>query len=166
MNLAQFQTDLTVAICAAINRSRDRFLGDTLTCLALDIHPYHGFLNLCMRTSDDDADVPFIHNWKHSDFAECWGSLNWPEAMPISTAMEMAYVNLRKHCSDGNDSTLCWPFFIASARALQDKRIRSSLDGLVQSETFSFFIGDPDDNSSRINYCQLATALDLARIQI
>jgi len=78
--------------------------------------------------------------------------------------METSFQQLREYCPNGNDTTVAWPFFIMSARALMNDRVRQSFVGLSQSDQFILFVGDPDDHESGINYCELASALDKEQI--
>ena len=46
-----FTEDLVKGIIREIEQKRDDFSKEQLQCLAIDIHPWSGFLNLCMLST-------------------------------------------------------------------------------------------------------------------
>ena len=116
-----FTERLTTAIDAALGRSLELFNGEIVRCLALDIHPCNGFLNLCMRVSDDEPD--WLADWKYTSFAEAYGSANWPEGLVLAQYMEQ--VTERKYNENPNGDNLEYgrAFLICAVHAFEDSRI-------------------------------------------
>ena len=161
MDIEKLHSDLVSAITTALDKHRDVFESETIACLAIDIHPYNSFLSLCMRIDTDEQDVPWVSDWKYSQFANV---NNWPEGSELADRLRHAYEKLREiGPQSGSDGTFCWPFFMAAGRALNAPEVTQWLETLNQTTDFLCFVGDPDDmgrTDPPFNFCLLAQAFE------
>jgi hypothetical protein len=96
---ATFVRELASAIVAALQRNERRLAGKALDCLAIDVHPWSGFINLSARPAGDrhprrsERGVP-LADWELAHFAvahETSRSSAWPEARDLAARMEREY---------------------------------------------------------------------------
>lgn len=146
LNRRSFRAQLVRAITAALGRAAARFEDVTVDSLAIDVHPWSGFLNLSMRTTDDaqprmrDERV-LVADWTHSSFAvahEADPRRAWPEAASLATAMREAHEA---------DETVTELVYELCADAARDPRVWRALDRLYLGRGFCIAIPDVDQPS-------------------
>ena len=152
-DFGRFTEDLVKGITREIGKKRDEFSKEQLQCLAIDIHPWSGFLNLCMRVKGDKQDVPWVSDWKYTNSACGVSEESQPEWAALAGRMEAAYLSIEE--SSGQEPEKCAePFFRACAVALKDSRVTEVLSGFKASGEVQRFVSNPDDGDNK-NFCDV-----------
>jgi hypothetical protein len=114
-------------------------LGEPIKTVALDLHPWNGFLALAILTesevkADELLDDPAeMAAWKHYNFG---ANLDDWDVDSISTEMKAIYYEIK-------DAHL---LFQSAASAMASESVQQALSGYSLAKGFRISVADPDNN--------------------
>ena len=143
-----WSSDLAGIVAATLVELMPRFAGDKLAMLAIDCHPWHGTLALCVLTESECADAPDLRDpaekaaWK---FFECSdGADAWSPAAALAESMRDAYE------SADDRATVAAEYLKHCADSLAHHSVAETLKRVDTSPQFRLSITHPDDGTE---YC-------------
>jgi hypothetical protein len=146
MTLEDIQHELALAVAAQLAGPSLR--GRVIRAIALDVHPWHGHIGLCLLT-DEDEEYPSLRvqyeemaSWRLFNLA---ATPQWPRVAPLAEAMRAQY----EAAGDAKGKRLLLP---AAAAALDSPIVTDALAPLTLAPSFERFVGDPDD-PEQTNLC-------------
>lgn len=146
MDPSDFERELAAAIADELREAAPRLAGRVLRSVALDVHPWHGHINLAVLTDDDP---PYASRREQRAEMASWQLFEivpapWPRAAGAAAAMRAAY-----QANRGTGDA----FLAAAARSLDDARVTDVLAAYPLAPEFERFVGHPDDPDQR-NLCR------------
>jgi hypothetical protein len=150
-----FSRALARAIVSVLRRKAGELSGKTLDCLALDVHPWSGFINLAIRQVDDaeprvkDSRV-LVADWELSDFAvahEPDETYAWSEAAPLAATMKLAF---ERNPASIKDGAFARDVYGLCAEAARDLQVWRTLDGFSRAPEFCIAIADVDSPKNSV----------------
>ena len=141
-------SDLAGIIAATIAELAPKFAGESIAMLAVDCHPWHGTLALCVLTESECADDPELRDpaemaaWKFFDCSD--GVAAWSATTGMGDSMRASY-------DSADDSAHTATTYLQScADALSHSRVADVLSNVNVSSGFRLSVTHPDDGTE---YC-------------
>jgi len=137
-----WSSDLAGIIAATVAELAPNFAGESIAMLAIDCHPWHGTLALCVLTESECADDPELRDpaemaaWR---FFECSEGVDaWSPAFALAESMRAAY-------DAADDSAAVAGSYLQNcADALAHQSVSDALSKLNVSPQFRLSITHPD----------------------
>jgi hypothetical protein len=133
---------LAATVAATIREFAPRLGGIPVKMLAVDCHPWNGFVGLAVLTADEAikdgtlADPSEMAAW-HYGFSE--GLASWRPAAPLGSLMRAAY-----EAADDRRA-VAEAFLRACAVAMTSPDVAAALESLVRVGDFRISVAHPDD---------------------
>ena len=150
-----FLTDLESAVCAALVRFRAKRGARLrpLDCLAFDLHPWSGYINLSIRAEDDEFPREedgrhLISDWEHAHFAvsieEPNSSRGWPEARSLGAEMLALFEQLGQTNPELSVEDRASMFYGACAALGSMPGLWGALDRFERAPDFKIVVANVD----------------------
>ncbi len=146
--------ELAAAVVAALNRYAPRLQGASLDCLAFDIHPWHGFLNLSLRLEGERAPLRdeicglLLADWIHAQFAiaheDDGVERAWPEARSLAETMQTAFDAAAEADPEVSYEELAAPWYEACRDAACHEQLWAKLATFERSREFCVIVANAD----------------------
>jgi hypothetical protein len=160
---AKCRDALAPLIATALKKYAPQLRGRSIRALAIDCHPWHRVLELCLCTELDDEKIAqwgkwCLAYWKYFQFTRTPKGNNWPESVPICDAMY-------EYCEGGPPGqekdppgldeyeTRTWLMIKVCAQALLSDVVSDVLKDFKLAKDFELFVSHPDDGWDR-NLCR------------
>lgn len=136
-----WQASLANAVAAALRELEPQLKNVSLRMLAIDCHPWNGFLGLAVLTDEDVDGDPLLDDpaemaaWPHYDCGE--GLKSWRSTQSLARAMRDAYAS-------GDRGAVVGAFLTACAGALASSAVGAALDDLTRGPKFRLSVAHPD----------------------
>jgi hypothetical protein len=137
---------VAAAVVAALDRYAPRLHGESLDCLAFDIHPWHGFFNLSLRLEGEHTSLRdeicglFLADWIHAQFAiaheDDGAERAWPEARSLAATMQAAFDAAAEANPEASYEELAAPWYAACRDAACHEQLWAKLATFKRSRGF------------------------------
>jgi hypothetical protein len=153
-NFIGWRNELAEAIADALKQYSGKFESHRVHGLAIDCHPWHKTLELCLCTDEDEAFIKkhgkwWLADWKHFQFTRAARGHSWPAVKSLAKQM---YVYHEK--GDGEPEERVWDIICACAGALLSRPVVKALQEYKLAKDFDVFVTDPDDEDAG-NVCEV-----------
>lgn len=155
MNARRFSAALAEAMVGVLRYRAPRLAPRVLDCVALDVQPWDGVINLSVRHSGDRA--PRVHDsrvlvadWELSGLGrahETAEHLRWPEAAPLAEELRTAFAS---KSSNTTDKEFAKKIYGWCADAIRHRKVWRALDAFDLTDRFCCVVCDADDPNGSI----------------
>lgn len=138
-------SELTTAVVAALREQAPALMGEELALLALDLHPWHGQIALCLLTEAECLGDPDLRDpvemagWRFFEFSERLEA--WRAVHPLAQAMKADYEASRESAEK---------YFEVGAQVLGSPQVATELAKYRLGRQFRLSVAHPD---SQREYC-------------
>ncbi len=135
---------LSLAMANTLNEFRER-LADRVELLAVDCHPWNGFLDLALLTSSEAKRNPWLSTpsemaaWQFFHFSS--GLASWQPASELARQMREKYSQ-----SSGDLAIMAEGYLRACAVALASNAVQGSISKYELANSFRLSVPHPDTN--------------------
>jgi len=148
----KFTIEFAEIISTELISKQDLFKNETIVGLALDCHPWHPVMELCLLTNNEQDQKAVkdwgkwsLADWKYFQFSRTEAGDDW-------IAAEHLVKQMAEYYSSGNGEEAKIVIFKACAEALNSEFVKEAMQLYSLDKEFEFFIADPDDPDAN-NYC-------------
>lgn len=149
---AKRRNELAKTIAQALDKNMARFAGASVRGLAIDCHPWHRVLELCLCTDADEVKWD-LADWKHFQFTRTPDGDKWPETVALCQAM-FDYCEADDDEDYQEKTTL---MIQVCAQALLSSAVKKALKDYKLADDFELFVSHPDDPDE--NLCETESEL-------
>ncbi len=145
---------LAAAVVAALDRYAPGLHSKNLDCLAFDIHPWDGILNLSLRLEEDRDPLQnevcglLLADWLHAQFAiaheDDRAETAWPEARPLAEIMQAGFNAALEADPAASYEELASPWYEACRDAACHKHLWAKLATFTRSREFCVIVANVD----------------------
>ena len=152
-----FINRLADCTAAELDYWQSRWKVETIRALALDCHPWHGGIGLCLLTTreefaDDDLGKWALGDWRLQDFTSSVGAPGWPAVKDLEQRMQQYYNGETETDVDLEPADRADVIFRCCAKALCSDVVATSLKRYRRGGDFEVGVFDPDHPAR--NYCE------------
>lgn len=147
-----FTTALRDSIVRELARRREELRAHEVDALTVDCHPWHGILDLAVRTTEDEGERWEIGDWQLYPWTNSEDKEDpWSATEPLRESMQAYWKNQVKESEDAA-AEAAKRFYRACAAALTSPEVKAEVEQLRRTPDFELFVGDPD-GFTRGNFC-------------